>query len=162
MNNLKNWNIRSVLGYSYGDHESKRYITLGNHISEVDADYDSHAIYAGVQGSFTWIEKKWGSVSPELGFGYSYYTQNSFNESGDQNLGLALDKASAQSIITSAGLNARFASLTDSFSLCPLAFVKYEHDWYANANDKHEIDAALIAHPDYKEEFVGRNRGEHA
>ncbi len=162
INNLNNWNVRSVLGYSYGEHKSKRYITMGNHGSNVDADYGSHAIYTGIKGGFTWIENKKITLSPEIGVGYSYYAQSSFKESGDPSLGLKVDKASAQSIITSVGLNAQFASLSDTINLHPHAFVRYEHDWYAKSNDKHEIDAAFISQPDYKQEFVGRNRGENA
>jgi uncharacterized protein with beta-barrel porin domain len=162
VNNFKAWDIRTVLGYDYGDHESKRYITLGNHTSEVDAEYNSQAIYAGIKASVPWINQRWGLISMELGVNYSYYRQDAFSESGNPDLGLTVDNTSAQSIITGAGLNARFASFTNGLSLHPTAFLKYEHDWYASSNDKHEIDAALISHPENKEAFIGRNRGEHA
>jgi hypothetical protein len=32
-------------------------------------------------------------------------------------------------------------------SIYPFAFSRYEHDFYANDNNEHEIDAALVAHP---------------
>lgn len=38
----------------------------------------------------------------------------------------------------------------------------YEYDLYADDNNEHDIDAALVSHPDYKQSFVGQNRGEHA
>ena len=162
MNTLENWTIRSVLGYSYGDHESKRDVTLGNHRSRVKADYDSHAVYTGIRGILTWIENKKITLSPEIGVGYSYYSQSSFKESGDPDLALKVDRSSAQSVITSVGLNARLPSIFDTVSLHPQAFIRYEHDWYANSNNKHEIDAALISHPANKQQFIGRNRGKHA
>ena len=37
-----------------------------------------------------------------------------------------------------------------------------EYDLYADDNNEHDIDAALVSHPDYKQSFVGQNRGEHA
>jgi hypothetical protein len=64
--------------------------------------------------------------------------------------------------VASAGVNVHFASLLDTASLYPLAFVRYEHDFYANANSEHEIDASLVSHLDYKQTFVGQNRGENS
>lgn len=155
----ENWDIHSVLGYAYGDHKSRRNISLGNYSSEVDADYDSHAVYTGVKGVFTWIENEKFTLSPEIGLGYSFMYQGEIRESGDPSLGLKVDETTAQSFVTSSGINVKFAAPFERFKFNPQAFLKYEHDWYANANDKHEIDAALISHPENKQKFVGRNRG---
>ena len=160
--NVGGWDLRGVLGYAYGDHSSKRRVSLGNTSETTSADYDSHSTYVGVKGTVTGYQNDWVTLSPELGFNYIYYTQESFKESGDPALSLKVDSADAQAIIASAGLNARFASFSDTMSIYPLAFARYEHDFYANANNEHEIDAALVAHPDYKQTFVGQNRGEHA
>jgi uncharacterized protein YhjY with autotransporter beta-barrel domain len=156
------WDFRGVLGYAYGDHSSKRRVFLSGTSATPSADYDSHSAYVGVKGTVTGYQNNWVTLSPELGFNYIYYKQESFKESGDPNLALTLDSADAHAIIASAGLNARFASFSDSVSVYPLAFARYEHDFYANANNEHEVDAALVAHPDYKQTFVGQNRGEHA
>ena len=158
----KGWSIRSIAGYSYGDHESTRRVSLGSHSSSVDADYDSHAVYVGIEAGVPWIDKPSFKLAPEVGGGYSYYTQSAFKESGDPALGLRVDKASAQSITTYVGLNAQGAPIFGTSNIRPQAFVRYEHDWFANANDKHSIDAALISNPNHKQKFVGRNRGAHA
>jgi uncharacterized protein YhjY with autotransporter beta-barrel domain len=162
LSNLGGWDLRGVLGYAYGDNSSKRRVLLGNSSETPTADFNSHSAYVGVKGTVTGYQNDWMTLSPELGFNYTYYMQESFKESGDPDLSLRLDSADAQAIIASAGLNARFASLSDSMSIYPLAFVRYEYDFYANANNEHEIDAALVAHPDYKQTFIGQNRGEHA
>ena len=160
--NISGWDLHGVLGYAYGDHSSKRHVTLANTSATPLADYDSHSIYAGMQATMISYQNDWLTLSPELGFNYIYTTQESFKESGDPDLSLKIDSTDAHAVIASAGLNARLASLSNSMSIYPLAFTRYEHDFYANANNEHEIDAALVAHSDYKQTFVGQNRGEHA
>jgi uncharacterized protein YhjY with autotransporter beta-barrel domain len=160
--NVEGWDISGLLGYAYGDHESKRHVTLGTSSESVTADYKSHSAYIGVRASRPVYKNNWITLSPELGFNYIYYSQESFRESGDPSLSLEVDRADAQAVIASAGLNARLASLSNTVSIYPLAFVRYEHDFYADANNEHEIEAALVAHPDHKQTFIGQNRGEHA
>jgi hypothetical protein len=160
--NVEGWDVSGLLGYAYGDHESKRHVALGTSSESITADYKSHSAYIGVRASRPVYKNNWITLSPELGFNYIYYSQESFRESGDPSLSLEVDRADAQAVIASAGLNARFASLSNSVSIYPLAFVRYEHDFYADANNEHEIDAALVAHPDHKQTFVGQNRGENA
>jgi len=156
------WDIRSVLGYAYGDNESERQVYLGHLNTKAAADYDSHSAYLGVAAQTNVYNNSWVSLSPELGLNYTYYYQEGFKESGDPDLSLKLDSADAQSIVTSVGINAQFANFTKSHAIYPMAFMRYEHDWYANKNNEHEVDAAIISHSDYKQSFVGQNRGEHA
>ncbi|MDA7746541.1 autotransporter domain-containing protein, partial [Psychromonas sp.] len=160
--NIGAWDMRGVLGYAFSDHESKRQVNLSSSSTIAEADFNSHSAYAGVKGTITGYENDWVSLSPELGLSYIYYSQESIQESGDPNLSLIIDSADTHAIVASVGLNARFASLSDTMSIYPLAFSRYEYDFYANKNSEHEIDAALVADPDFKQSFVGQNRGEHA
>ena len=160
--NIGGWDIRGVVGYGYGDNSSKRQVILADTRGSPSADYDSHNAYLGVKGTMAAYQNNWMTLTPELGFNYIYYKQESFKESGDPSLSLKLDSAEAHAVIASAGLNARFASISDSSSIYPLVFARYEHDFYANSNSEHEIDAAIVAHSDYKQSFEGQNRGEHA
>ena len=160
--NIGGWDLRGVLGYAYGDHSSKRRVTLSGSSASPSADFNSYSVYGGLKGTITAYQNEWVTLSPELGLNYIYYEQESFKESGDPDLSLKVDSADTQAIIASAGLNARFASFSETISIYPVAFVRYEHDFYADDNNEHEIDAALVAHPDYKQTFVGQNRGENA
>jgi uncharacterized protein with beta-barrel porin domain len=156
------WNIGSVFGYGYGKHKSNRVVKLSNLNENIKGDFDSHSVYGAVNISKNMFTNDWVSLSPEVGLGYTYYQQEKIKESGDSNLNLTIDKANAQSIIASVGLNAKFKSISDSNNIYPLAFVKYEHDFYANKNNSHKIDAALSSHSNYKQEFEGQNRGENS
>jgi outer membrane autotransporter protein len=154
------WNIRSVLGLAYSDISSKRIVTLSTSSSESKANFKAHSAFIGVEGYTVAYKNDWVTLSPGLGLNYSYYQQETFSESGDADLSLKIDSASAQTIITSVGVNAIFKSLFESHAIYPTTFIRYEHDWYANANNEHEIQAALVSNPDFKQTFEGQNRGE--
>jgi hypothetical protein len=159
--NIKGWDFRGVAGYSYANHDSERQVTLSNSKSKASASFDSHSFYVGVASAISVFKNGWVDLSPELGFKYIYYTQESIKESENTGLGLNIDSADAQAVVASAGLNAHFASLGKS-SLYPMAFLRFEHDFYANSNSEHEIDAALQANPNSSQKFVGQNRGENS
>jgi len=156
------WDVRAIVGAAYGDNSSNRGVSLGHLSSLNEADFSSHSLYGGVKGTTLWYEGPMAKLSMELGLNYIYYGQKSFEEVGDHNLALALDSANAQTVTTTIGIDAKFPSITSSVSLKPLAFLRYEHDWYANRNSEHKIDAALASHPNNKQQFVGQNRGAHA
>ena len=160
--NIGAWDLRGVLGYAFSNHESKRRVNLASSSTLAKADFNSQSAYAGVKGTTIGYKNDWVTLSPELGLSYIYYSQESIKETGDPNLSLNIDSAETHALIASAGLNARFASLSDTMSIYPIAYSLYEHDVYANDNNEHEIDAALVAHPGFKHAFFGQNRGEHA
>lgn len=156
------WNLGSVFGYGYGKHKSNRVVKFSNLNENIKGDFDSHSIYGAVNISKTMFANDWISLRPEVGLDYTYYQQEKIKESGDTNFNLTIDKANAQSIIASVGLNAKFKSISDTNNIYPLAFIKYEHDFYANKNNAHKINAALSSHSNYKQEFEGQNRGENS
>ena len=160
--NIDSWDISALMGYAYGDHRSKRTTSLSSINATAASSYNSHSFYAGIRATNSVYQNEIFTLSPELGFDYIYYNQDSLKESGSPNLNLKIDSADAQSIIASIGLNAKFSSISKSSSIHPLASIRYEHDFYANHNNEHDIDAAFVAHPENKQTFVGQNRGENS
>mgnify|MGYP005994529579 CR=1 FL=1 len=156
------WNLGSVFGYGYGKHKSNRVVNLSNLNENIKGNFDSHSMYAAINISKNIFSNDWISLRPEVGLDYTYYQQEKIKESGDNNFKLTIDKAEAQSIIASVGLNAKFKSISDTNKIYPLAFIKYEYDFYANKNNAHKIDATLSSHSNYKQEFEGQNRGENS
>ncbi|MEZ9701847.1 autotransporter outer membrane beta-barrel domain-containing protein [Vibrio sp. 10N.261.46.E12] len=157
------WQLRSLLGYAYGDHSSTRQVQLSGSNSNASADYSSHSIYAGIMASTNVYSNDWVALSPSLGLNYVYFKQEGFSEKGgDPSLSLQLDDSDAQAMITSLGLNAIFASISDNYAIYPEAYIRYEHDWYANKNNEHDVSAGLVSNPDYKQDFYGQSRGENA
>lgn len=160
--NAANWDLKGVLGYAYVDHSSIRQVTLGKLTEAPEAHYDSHGVYVAMATSTVLYEGGWGTLSPELGFNYTYLNHEAFQETGGSALSLAVDSAQAQSIVAAVGLNAKFGNLIDRANLYLQAFVRYEHDFFANSNNEHNVDAALASHPAFKQTFIGLNRGENA
>ncbi|MBD1578041.1 autotransporter outer membrane beta-barrel domain-containing protein, partial [Vibrio sp. S11_S32] len=160
---LGQWQLKSLLGYAYGNHSSSRGVQLSNLSTNATADYNSHSLYAGIMATTNWYSNDWVALSSGLGFNYVYFKQEGFSEKGDDpSLSLQLDDSDAQSIITSLGLSATFASLSENYAIYPEAYIRYEHDWYANKNNEHEVSAGLVSNPNYKQDFVGQSRGENS
>ncbi|QKJ21667.1 autotransporter outer membrane beta-barrel domain-containing protein [Poseidonibacter lekithochrous] len=157
-----NWNIGSVFGYGYGKHKSTRTVQLSNLNGNSNGNFHSHSIYGAINISKNIFSNDLVSLRPEAGFDYAYYKQEEIKESGDSNFNLIIDKTDAQSIVGSIGINAKFKSISDTNKIYPLAFVKYEHDFYANRNNAHKVNAALSSNSNYKQEFEGQNRGENS
>ena len=159
---MDKWEISGLAGYSYGDNESSRQVILANSSATPEANFSSHSFYTGFKAGYNWYENERVRLTPELGLNYIHYQQESFTESGDASLSLIVDKADAQAIIFSAGLDARFAAVNTAKTIFPISFVRFEHDAYANKNNEHDIKAALKSNPDFKTTFVGQGRGENA
>ncbi|WP_300675416.1 autotransporter domain-containing protein [Desulfoluna sp.] len=155
-------NLHGVMGYAFGEHNSDRLAQLSELTTTATADYSSHSFYLGGKGTIQAYQNDWVTLSPELGVKYIFYSQESLTESGNPDISLKVDSADAHSIISSGGMMARFACFSERVPVYPLVFVRYEHDFYANKNNEHEIDAALVSLPDFKQTFVGQNRGENA
>lgn len=147
------WNFNAVAGYGHGKNDAK------DVASSSTAEFNSNSFYVGVMGSTEAYKNDVLVLSPEVGMKYIYSKQDSIKESGNPNTSYRIDSADAQSAIASVGLNARFANFSENTLIYPLAFIRYEHDFYAHNNNTHDIKAALISNPGYKQRFVGQNRG---
>lgn len=152
------WDVRATLAYARGTNETERLTSLGNITSTNRANFNSDGIYAGLKVQYDgFVETEALSVSPEVGLGYSYLRQEALVETGAAQTALALESASAESIVMSAGLN---VGLFPSAMIHPVGFVRYERDWYADNNRAHEIRARLATTPGQPAEvFIGQNRG---
>lgn len=152
------WDVRATLAYARGTNESERLTSLGSITSTNRANFNSDGIYAGLKVQYDGlIDTEALSISPEVGLGYSYLRQEALVETGATQTALALESATAESIVTSAGLN---FGLLPSAKIHPVGFVRFERDWYANNNRAHEIRARLATTPGQPAEvFIGQNRG---
>ncbi len=155
------WEARGVWGVGFADNESQRLVVVGSTAGQAEADYDSYTTYLGAAIGKTIYKSEVVSLQPEAGINYIYYKQDEVQESGSTGFELNIDDASAQSLVSSIALKARFQELGEH-KISPLAFVRYEFDLHAAKNSAHDIDAALASQPGYKQSFSGKNRGKHA
>ena len=155
----KDFIFTGMFGYSYGNNQSERDITIGTESGTSKDKFDSHSIYTGVRGAYPIEIAKNTTLTPNLGLSYSYLYQEEVVESGFDMADLRVDSARANSFITSAGLNLSYDGAIKSVPVRPIAFVRYEHDWSAAKDSTHDIRAGFVHTPDSMTTFSGQNRG---
>ncbi len=154
----KNSHLSAMMGYSYGKNSTERNVILTSLSNENKAEYNSHSLYSSLKFTYDINSFESIKISPSIGLNYAYYKQDKITEEGNDSR-LIIDKADSHMIVSSIALDAKFNSFENYKNLFPLMFVRYEHDWYANKNKEHSVNAALAISPNYKESFVGQNRG---
>ncbi len=153
------WRISFVGGYGYGDINSTRVVVLANQTHRPTANFDRHAAYVGIRNTFDWINHPLLTLAPVIGLNYFYNSLSTFTESGNPNFALHVDGADAHAIVSTVGLNARFRPLAEESTVAPIAYFRYERDWYAANMSEHTITASLASNPDFHQNFSGQNRG---
>ncbi len=153
-----NSHLTGMIGYTYGRNSTERDVVLATLSNKNKAEFNSHSIYSSLEFAYDINSFENVKISPNIGLNYAYYQQEEIKEKGNDSR-LIVDKADAHMIVSSLGINAKFNSIKNFENLFPTMFVKYEHDWYANKNKERTIDAALAINPNYKESFIGQNRG---
>ena len=155
-----NWVFTGMFGYAYGRNETEREVTVGTSSGKSGDKFDSHSFYTGFRGAYPIKVTKNTTLTPNAGISYSYIYQEEVKESGFDMADLVVDSADADSFITSVGLHIEYENAIGATPIRPMAFIRYEHDWSANNDSSHEVDAAFRHTPDAKTTFSGQNRGE--
>jgi hypothetical protein len=150
--------VTGVLAGSYSKHRSSRLSYLGSYSGQQKSDFDGYSVYGSIQASLNAGRLHGVTLMPNLGLGYANVFQNRVEESGND-LRLIIDKGKSKMLSTFIGLDAVFDPLEFANSLSPQLFMRYEHDWSAAKKSAHEMVGALAIAPDYKDTFLGQNRG---
>jgi len=148
-----------VLGYAYGNNQSERNITVGTESGTSKDRFDTHSIYTGIRGAYPIEIAPKIILTPNAGLSYSYLYQEEVVESGFDMADLKVDSTSADSFISSIGLNLTYDGVINSTSIRPMTFVKYERDWSAAKDSTHDVNAGFVHTPDSMTTFTGQNRG---
>ena len=150
--------LTGLLGYSYSKHQSSRYTELGSYSGRQNADFNGNSFYGAVETSYN--AGHYGTVTllPNIGLQYAYVSQDKVQESGND-LRLIVDKSSTNMLVSFIGMDLLFDSFEKMDYLSPMMFFRYEHDWKAKKEDSHKMTSALAIQPNFKETFVGQNRG---
>ena len=151
------WESRVLLGYRYGTHDSKRFLSLSDFSGVLQAQYSSHSLQAGLRLSHDWIDHNGFELRPEVGGSITTYRQLGFSEAGNTLHGLNVSAARAASRIAHIGLNAKWSRFVADVPVRPVAFTRLEHDFASSR--EHAVSAALQANPGYSQSFIGQGRG---
>ncbi|MCR9284784.1 MAG: autotransporter domain-containing protein [Rhodobacteraceae bacterium] len=152
--------LSGVAGYSYGDNSSARNNpTIGSFTGgKAETNFDSHAFFAGAK-AFQKINLHDFVVTPSAGLSYSIIHQNSTSETGGGDFNYNIAGASAESLVSSLGLDFSRRFVSGASVWAPIAFARYEYDWLADANGHHEVMVSSPLFGDFEQ--VGQNRGAH-
>ncbi len=156
-----NWSFSGMAGVSWGDTDATRDAVTGSSVNRHTANYDHTTYEIAARAEYTALPSRGGwHLAPEVGLGYARYEQNGFTEDGDLATALAVDNATADSLIGSVGINVTGPAFAGG--LIPLGFMRYEHDFLAASDETHGIDATFATSPGISQSFVGTHRGENA
>lgn len=148
-----------VFGYAYGNNQSERDVVVGSESGTSKDRFDSHSIYTGIRGAYPIEIASKTILTPNAGLSYSYLYQEEVVESGFDMADLKVDSTSADSFVSSVGLNLTYDGVINSTPVRPMTFVRYEHDWSAAKDSTHDVRAGFVHTPDSMTTFTGQNRG---
>lgn len=154
--------LASVIGFGISKIKSERNFSIANSDYKANASYDSKTLYAGVNANYALASFDWVELRTHAGLHGIYSQQDSVKESGAGDYNILIDENENAAIVTSLGLHSFFKSVSEKHDINPVLGLTYEHDWYANDNSEHDINAGISGTPGYKQKFEGQNRGEDA
>ncbi|MDP0561069.1 MAG: autotransporter domain-containing protein [Candidatus Endonucleobacter sp. (ex Gigantidas childressi)] len=151
---IPNWSIIGMTSYSWANTDAKRVITSDT----FKGDYKARVFETSVRAEYTSFRTNdpW-RIMPEIGCGYINYNQESFTETGPQNLILNIKDTTVESLTGSIALN--LTGPVFGYGLKPYAFIRYEHDFLAAQKKEHKIYASFASTPNISESFIGTHRG---
>ncbi|NOC86044.1 autotransporter outer membrane beta-barrel domain-containing protein, partial [Ruegeria sp. HKCCD6428] len=88
---------------------------------------------------------------------YGRIQQGSGTETGGGDFNYSIEKADAESLVASIGVDYQRDFLTENGVLTPVAFARYEYDFFANKDSEHEITVTSPIFGTFTQ--VGQNRG---
>ncbi len=158
-NHYQKLELSSALGLSMSRIKSQRYFSIASSNYKANSTYNSQTLYLGINASYEWVASDWGELRPHIGMHGIYSKQDEVKENGADVYSMRIDESENSALVTSAGLHALFASISQKNKIRPIIGLTYEHDWQASQHSAHDITAAISADPEYKLSFEGRNRG---
>lgn len=152
--------VSGTFGYSFGMTDSDRVVSsLGSFTGgTATSDFTSHSVFAGLRAHKSFqIDAL--ELTPSAGITYSYARQGNAQETGGGDFNFDVDDASADSLLLSVGASVSYPLVTGLDSFAPVAFVRYEFDALAAADDRHDVRMSNPVFGAFDQ--VGQNRGEH-
>ncbi|CAD0183868.1 hypothetical protein RUESEDTHA_00744 [Ruegeria sp. THAF57] len=153
------WEFSGLIGYMFGETDASRNNPSVDGFTggEAKSDLDQEGIHAGVQARKLFNMDNGARVSTVFGLNYGRIQQGSGTETGGGDFNYSIEKANAESLVASIGVDYQRDFLTESGLLTPIAFARYEYDFFANKDSEHEITVTSPIFGTFTQ--VGQNRG---
>ncbi len=153
------WEFSGLIGYMFGETDAKRNNPSVDGFTggEAKSDLDQKGIHAGIQARRLFNLDSGARVSTVFGLNYGRIQQGSGTESGGGDFNYSIEKADAESLVASIGVDYQRDFLSDNGVLTPIAFARYEYDFFANKDGEHEVTVTSPIFGTFTQ--VGQNRG---
>ncbi len=153
------WEFSGLIGYMFGETDAKRRNPSVDGFTggEAKSDLDQEGIHAGIQARKLFSLDNGARVSTVFGLNYGRIRQGSGTETGGGDFNYSIEKANAESLVASIGVDYQQDFLTANGLLTPIAFARYEYDFFANKDNEHEITVTSPIFGTFTQ--VGQNRG---
>ncbi len=153
------WEFSGLIGYMFGETDAKRRNPSVDGFTggEAKSDLDQEGIHAGIQARKLFSLDNGARVSTVFGLNYGRIRQGSGTETGGGDFNYSIEKANAESLVASIGVDYQQNFLTENGLLTPIAFARYEYDFFANKDNEHEITVTSPIFGTFTQ--VGQNRG---
>ncbi|WP_282152782.1 autotransporter domain-containing protein [Ruegeria atlantica] len=153
------WEFSGLIGYMFGETDAKRNNPSVDGFTggEAKSDLDQEGIHAGIQARKLFNLDSGARVSTVFGLNYGRIQQGSGTETGGGDFNYSIEKADAESLVASIGVDYQRDFLSDNGVLTPIAFARYEYDFFANKDGEHEVTVTSPIFGTFTQ--VGQNRG---
>ncbi len=153
------WEFSGLIGYMFGETDAKRTNPSVDGFTggEAKSELDQEGIHAGIQARKLFNLDSGARVSTVFGLNYGRIQQGSGTETGGGDFNYSIEKANAESLVASIGFDYQRDFLTENGLLTPIAFARYEYDFFANKDSEHEITVTSPIFGTFTQ--VGQNRG---
>ncbi len=153
------WEFSGLIGYMFGETDAKRNNPSVDGFTggEAKSDLDQEGIHAGIQARKLFNLNSGARVSTVFGLNYGRIQQGSGTETGGGDFNYSIEKADAESLVASIGVDYQRDFLSDNGVLTPIAFARYEYDFFANKDGEHEVTVTSPIFGTFTQ--VGQNRG---
>lgn len=153
------WEFSGLIGYMFGETDAKRNNPSVDGFTggEAKSDLDQEGIHAGIQARKLFNLESGARVSTVFGLNYGRIQQGSGTETGGGDFNYSIEKADAESLVASIGVDYQRDFLSDNGVLTPIAFARYEYDFFANKDSEHEVTVTSPIFGTFTQ--VGQNRG---
>ena len=155
------WEFSGLLGFMSGKTSAVRNNpSFGSYTGgEARSELDQTGVHTGVQARRRSYLASGATFSTVFGLNYARIRQDGATETGGGDFNYSVDKADADALVASVGVDYSQTYNTRNGVLKPILFARYEFDILANKNSEHEITVTSPIFGSFTQ--VGQNRGPH-
>ncbi|MCF8033735.1 MAG: autotransporter domain-containing protein [Desulfarculaceae bacterium] len=136
------WHVRGDVALTYHDAEAHRPLALSGNGATAQADFSGLGWLAGLRAGYDFRPGVW-RLGPVAGLRYTRAQLDGFNESGSDELGMAVGGQSADSLQSSLGLEATAAWELGGVGLRPRASAAW---WHEFITDPYTTEASFLGY----------------